>query len=380
MKNLTSFYSFLLSYIFSLNIFTFLPTTITKNTYLTFFLVFCIILIYSFSSLKITRSTSSVILFIFFFLQLLRIDVPFFVPHINYLVIFIIQILFLNSIKSSYFNIPKIQKYLTITGYSTIILSLLHLIFGMFKPGWNWPVNIALQEITIIGIIYSIWILNGSLKKTIPLVLLFSILLVLRDSGKASLLAIILGIISAYSFKNRQLRIFNSIYIFQISFVFVAWGLYKILNTESEGSLIRYYLIKRFGLIMDGISYLTEKPANFILGSGFDTLNYFEVGTFEYAYENAPQLFILSTSVFGGVLLPILLIKNIKNYFLEIRKNANTTLKAQLFGFLISIGVINSFHEYFNNPFVFFSLSLVIISFNSKLNSENDPFYNHTCV
>ena len=363
-----------LFYLCLLNLGFFIDLKITKLPYIPLFGIFILVLIYKIRYINFKKNKWYILLSIVITISLLRIEIPYYFSNILFVLIFALQIGYLNIANKATIIRSKVGKLLNTALVLTLFLSILHVFFGSGKKGWIWPINIALQEITLLGLLYSKILLYG-LKRSIPYLLFFLVLVLFRESGKATFLSVLIGVYlirGNFKVRNRlrfQNKIFHLIFIVQIGVVFLSTWLNSYLNTLPVENILNYYLNRRLALINDGWEYLVQNVKYFLIGGGFDVNNYFEQHP-NITFKNAPQLFILTSGVFGGVLFTISLILSLSSMYKEkIRLNPNRNAVI-LLSYFISLATINTFHEYINNPFLFFSISMVLISYNSRNESS----------
>ncbi len=231
-------------------------------------------------------------------------------------------------------------------------------------PGWIWPVNIALQEIILISLFFCEIIFFGFKNSKINFIL-FLILVIIRDSGKATLLALLIFYFLQLNFnidsKNKVNYLFKSLWILHFLFIISTFVFIDFVEDLDKSSLIRYFLIKRFVYIQESVYFLFD-PIFLFLGGGFGPENYFSAAK-NLSVLNAPQLLPLTILVFGGVffyLLYVFLSLKLFDFF-----SRNNILEFYVRSFIFSIAIIMTFHEYFVNPFVYLSVGLVLISYKS---------------
>jgi hypothetical protein len=241
--------------------------------------------------------------------------------------------------------------------------------------GWVWPTNIALQEIVLLNLIISQICLIG-LKKSLINIILFLIMVLFRESGKAAFFSLSF-IVLFYSFYNKD-YIFNFfkkviISIILINFTVLLLGIIFFrgsnLNIDnSQNSYLAYVFNKRFRMIYDALINLGQTK-RFLFGYGFGFENY--ILTANTQYNNTPQFLILTLCVYGGIIFALIFF--IFYYITYIRLNFfyrnNKRLSYLVSSYFFMMIFMLSFHEYFSNPLIY--LSFVIFLFSLKIANLN---------
>jgi len=368
-----------LLFICSLNLGILYDFGISKLWYFPLFFLYSVVILHRISHIRIKTNKWYFFLTFSLFIAYLRFEIPHYFDNIIFVSIFIFHIAYLNIANGAVFNVKNIVKWLNFTLLTTLILSILHLFVGPGTKGWIWPVNIALQELTILGLLYSKILISG-IKKSYVYIFLFLFLVSFRESGKATFGALVLGLYlmrsspNLYSRLRFQRMVFYLIYVFQLVIVIVITFVIAYLESQPQDSILRFFLNRRVILIDDGSNFITSNLKNLLIGGGFDVSNYFDQNK-DITFENAPQLFILTSGVFGGLLFVVSLIGSLGQLFWQ-KVISNPNEKAvTLVSFFISFSTVNTFHEYINNPFIIFSISLVLISYNSV--NEKNKYFNY---
>jgi hypothetical protein len=310
------------------------------------------------------------IFILFFLFEILRINVPVYTLHIFYLFSLYIYILNIYLLYNSNFKFtssifPFLIKYIL---RISLIIALISLITKPYiSAGWVWPINIALQEIVLVSFFYSELIFFGQ-KKSMTNYLIFILLLIFRDSGKATLVSLLILPFFKYFYidKNRINKIyvyFKYIWMSHIIIIIISIIFISIILSLQKTSIIRYILLKRFIYIQEAINFLTN-GFNFILGSGFGPDNYFLSAT-KLTMKNAPQLLPLTIIVFGGIILYFFYLSTTLIFFNSFNKE--TKYDFYIKSYLVSLLIIMTFHEYFVNPLVYFSIGIVLVSYKTNL-------------
>ncbi len=304
------------------------------------------------------------------YFELLRVNVPIYTSHLFYvssLVIYFFHIYLL--LKSSYnFKGAFFPTYIKYILRSSLIIALVSLYTKPFiNPGWVWPVNIALQEIVLISLFFSEVISFGFRKSRVNFIL-FVLLLLFRDSGKASLISLFVfaGINFLIQESNRIKKInflFKCVWFSHIFIITLAILFLNFVKSLDKGSVVRYVLLKRFIYIEEAINYLSNGVFLFI-GGGFGPENYF-VTAVNLTMKNAPQLLPLTIIVFGGLISYFFYFYSVSLFF----KSFVSDKKLDFYfkSYILSLLIVMSFHEYFVNPLVYFGVGLVLVSYKSKL-------------
>ena len=325
---------------------------------------------------KLSRQ-ALLISFIFFLFIFLRFNLYSYISHYIYIITFMYFTLFLyfesRVIIPKKLNIIFIDKILNFTLRFSLLITIFHLLihFTESQRGWVWPINIALQELVLICLLFSQITLFG-LSKSKYNILLFLLILIFRESGKAAFFSFGL-FISIYSFsknclpKTSLFTFLTKLVIFINYFVLlVGVLLFKSLNSPFASNTILAYIInKRFTLIKE--SFIKISNLDFFLwGGGFGTENY--LADIKLSINNTPQFLILTLTVYGGLLFTIFffyLFMKYRNLMLN-KFNDNRRLQYLVKAFFFVLIFMLSFHEYFNNPILIFAISFFIYSLNIK--------------
>lgn len=377
------FLTIIIFYLTSLNIGLLIEIRDPKLSYIPVLAAMALAILYNFKYIKIKKNFWSIMLIISLFLSLIRFNVPFFGKSIVFTLIFGVHLVFLLLANKT--AVPR-KILITLLDFClaiTLTATILDLFIGPGKKGWIWPVNIALQEIVIIGLLYARIILKG-IKRNIIFLALFIAILLIRESGKAALLAMIIGLYfirPTHSNENRikfQLKIFKFVFVGQLILAFLAKAAAFHLDSLAPDNVLKYIFSKRVFLINDGINFLISDPFYFIFGAGLDINNYLSLNEV-MTIRNAPQLFFLTTGVMGGVIFIIPLLKNLFMLLKSKMEHIASKQKVVLASYFISISIMSSFHEYLNNPFIIFSISIVLISYNTH-ERERTFIDNHSSI
>lgn len=377
MVNYTPLWSLILLVLMSFNLGVFFEFEVSKRPYIPLIILIVWFLFLNFKKLKFLKSPSTYFLCFFFFFNLFRSSVPLFWTHIFFIFILITLIFFLRLSIKGYYELSRLSKYIRLTLNISLIFAIIDTIVKINQPGWVWPINIALQEILLVGMLYSCLITGGGVRNNYLSLFLFILLLMLRESGKAAVFGILLALFLIYFSKNhfktikRLKKLCWIVFIGQYLFIILAVFGSAYLRTSNNSSL-EYVFNKRFGLVLDGYNFITSDLQTFFFGGGFGAENYILQNP-DLVIPNAPQLFILTTSVYGGVIFCLILIISILRLpvILKLENKFSPVPFMYLQGFFLSLLIISSFHEYFNNPFVYISIALVVTSYNSILKVSN---------
>ena len=242
--------------------------------------------------------------------------------------------------------------------------------FGSSNRGWVWPVNIALQELVLINLLFC-QILYFGLKRSITNIILFLLLVLLRESGKAALFSfglftLIYLVKTTNQFKIALFDILLKFVIF-VNFSILFFGVLLLSDTSSiikKGTILDYIFSKRFLLIKQSFDKIS-KGTNFLFGGGFGTENY--LSDSNLVINNTPQFLILTMSVYGGLVFSIFffyLIFSLRRSLIDIMIK-NVRGRFIIYAYFFVMLFMLSFHEYFNNPILIFSVSVTLFSFKS---------------
>jgi hypothetical protein len=301
--------------------------------------------------------------------------------HYIYASTFSLAVLFLYyqlNFKLPHSDFTNFYHFLKLVISVTLIVTLIHLglNLGASNRGWVWPVNIALQELVIINLLFC-QILYFGIRKSLLNISLFLILVLFRESGKAALFSFgLFTLIYIVKFSDKsKIFFFNTLLkiVILVNFTILFFGVILLSDTTSllkKGSALDYIFSKRFLLIKQSFDKISE-GTNFLFGGGFGTENY--LSDSKLIINNTPQFLILTMSVYGGFVFSVFffyLIFSLRKKLIEISGN-NTRINFLIYAYFFVILFMLSFHEYFNNPILIFSISLTLFSIKStSLNYE----------
>lgn len=299
--------------------------------------------------------------------------------HIFYILTLLSKLFFLNVVINIDYDTDCYRKYhlyILVFLVATLSLSILHLFIGINSPapGWLWPINISIQEMTLL-VLFATLLLYPANKMLGVVIFLFVILLTFRGSGKTSLALVImmpcitflLNRIWRYSLVSQYFvmiyAFFFILIVFYLSYVqydFIVSGYFSVSDISSEK--IDFY--KRISLIYESLYLLTD-PYHFLFGVGFGVVNY--LSNIDSLLNNSPQVLPLTILVYGGLffyfyffLVIQCLLNNLLNRIDDVKiKNATIVL-------WISFIIFMTTHEYFNNPFLYISIYIYIVVAKSK--------------
>lgn len=344
----------------------------------------CLILLYVLLNLKYITKKYIVIL-LFFVLPYLILSL-YFVPspgyHAFYGFSLILKITFLfiairsKPVHNSFYLSFRRLLFLCIA--LTLAFSIVHMLLGIYSPapGWLWPINISIQELTLL-ILFCVYLSYRHKMSTLILILMFFILLSNRGSGKTALgiimvLPVLMYLSQRWCFCSILLKKYTVIYslvsIFSVAFLLIFHGDYL-----SQLYAQSHYLVqekvdfyKRLTLILESIKYISL-PRNFVFGGGLGTENYLR--NVDSILGNTPQIFVLTVFSYGGLILFSMymwllhwLISSLSSTL--INKDSRLIASMTWFAFLTFLTT----HEYFNNPFLYSALFVVIVLLKSRDN------------
>jgi hypothetical protein len=337
--------------------------------------------LYRFETNKLTLNKYFIFLiFIFVFYILFPFEVVDQNAHVIYLLIFLVNIFsvyftFKSKINISHFNLKIFTNILKYSIFFNLLLTDIDIFLNinLNTRGWIWPTNIALQEIVLINLLYSQIILIG-LKKTTLNILLFLIMVLFRESGKAAFFSfgIFILLYPFYKYnigKYVQKRLIH-IVVF-VNFFVLLFGTYfmninNILIDSNSYSYLAYVFNKRFTMITDALSAIGNVKY-FFTGFGFGFENYINANFTKYS--NTPQFLILTLTVYGGFIFTLIFFMTyfkVLKSFLKLVIN-NQRLTYIVFAYFFTMIFMLSFHEYFSNPLIYLSTTIFIYSIKIKI-------------
>lgn len=311
--------------------------------------------------------------------------VPNTIYHFFYITSFLLKIVFLFvALKSNYSSTIYnfIKPYLFFCLFSTLSLSIIHLFLGIYTPapGWLWPINISIQELTMI-VLFCTFFLYESKYKKIVLFSLFIILLSNRGSGKTALIIILSIPVIYYIVKNSRvcfwllsnyIKIYTLVFVGLIIYVYIfeqEWvnRLYYQINSMASDKVDFY---KRISLIIESLHYILT-PDVLFFGGGFGVVNY--LANVDSFLGNSPQILILTMLVYGGLTFFCIYMYLMHRCLVGLIDGLGS-YESKIYSYILWFSVITfmTTHEYFNNPFLYVSLYIFIAVVKSKQEIINE--------
>lgn len=296
--------------------------------------------------------------------------------HFFYFFSFFTKILLLFLVVGGNYCLPNertLRRGIRFVLLFTLFWSILHLKIGSGRPGWLWPINISIQEITLLVLFCSLLMLS-KVSKEFWVLVVFSILLVFRSSGKTALILLwSIPLMTLLMRKSSLIRwvVEKYVVVYFTLFTLAILGVCIFFSNDISSQYLTYRdtiiadripFWKRLSLIVEGLYHLSISMNNLFFGAGYGYPNY--LARVDSYLENTPQLFVLTLMVYGGVFLAATycFILYLFVSFLLSR------VRLDFYGYslcYIAIAVMVTFfttHEYFNNPFVFAALVVFIVS------------------
>jgi hypothetical protein len=300
--------------------------------------------------------------------------------HTLYVAMFIMQVGLLAILLGSDITPPKPENFRWILRFTigvSVAASLVHMLVGYGRPGWVWPINISIQELSLL-ILFLALLSISNVRRELPLLFPILILLFFRSSGKTALILFVsIPILVLLYKKSRIARIGLDNYIAIYFILFI--GIAVVIATEFRLEVLTFYssyrvdiidarvdFWKRLSLIVEGMAHISISNHNLIFGTGFGYENY--LSNINSHLDNTPQLFVLTLLVYGGVSFAALYFAMI----IILKAEMIRALTADIHGrsiVVVSFAVFVTFfttHEYFNNPFFFISMSMLILALKSR--------------